>query len=187
MEVNVLDYTIEEVLSMEYEDGKWRPVAFLSKSLNKTERNYEIHDKEILVVIRKLENQRHLLEDTKFRFKIWMDYKNLEYFIKAQKLNRKQAHWALYLLRFDFTLKHVPEAKIEKAGRLSRRPDQKIVTENNSDNQILIKNQQIHSLDKVVIEELEVEILKKIKIARSKNEEVVKVVEEIKRARVKVL
>ena len=45
MEVNVLDYAIRGVLSMECEDGKWRPVAFLSKSLNETERNYKIHDK----------------------------------------------------------------------------------------------------------------------------------------------
>ena len=52
MEVDVLDYAIGEVLSMECEDRQWRPVAFLSKSLNKTERNYKIHDKEMLAVIR---------------------------------------------------------------------------------------------------------------------------------------
>ena len=56
MEVNTSDYMIGGVLSMECEDGKWRLVAFLSKSLNKTERNYEIHDKEILAVVRGLEN-----------------------------------------------------------------------------------------------------------------------------------
>ena len=56
MEVNVLDYAIGGVLSMECEDKLWRPVAFLSKSLNETERNYEIHDKEMLVIIRGLEN-----------------------------------------------------------------------------------------------------------------------------------
>ena len=56
MEVNVSDYVMEGVLSMEGEDGRWRLVAFLSKLLNETERNYEIHDKEMLVVIRGLEN-----------------------------------------------------------------------------------------------------------------------------------
>jgi len=54
--VDVLYYAIGGVLSMKYKDGKWRPVAFLSKSLNKMERNYEIHDKEMLAVIRGLEN-----------------------------------------------------------------------------------------------------------------------------------
>ena len=44
MEVDVSDYATGGVLSMECEDGLWRLVAFLSKSLNKTERNYKIHD-----------------------------------------------------------------------------------------------------------------------------------------------
>jgi len=79
------------VLSMECKDGRWRLVAYLSKLLNETERNYEIHDKEMLVIIRGLENWRHLLEGTCFKFEIWMDHKNLEYFMKAQKLNQRQA------------------------------------------------------------------------------------------------
>ena len=56
MEVDALDYATEEVLSMECEDRRWRPVVFLLKSLNETERNYEIHNKEMLVIIRRLEN-----------------------------------------------------------------------------------------------------------------------------------
>jgi len=74
---------------MECEDGLWRPVAFLSKSLNEMERNYEIYDKEMLAIIRGLESWRYLLE--KVQFEIWTDYKNLEYFMKAQKLNQRQA------------------------------------------------------------------------------------------------
>jgi len=92
MEVDASDYAIGGVLSIEYEDGKWRPVIFLSKSLNETERNYKIHDKKMLAVIRGLENWRHLLEGAKYKFKIWTDYKNLEYFMRVQKLNWRQAH-----------------------------------------------------------------------------------------------
>jgi len=91
MEVDTSDYAIGGVLSMEGEDKKWRLVAFLSKSLNETERNYEIHDKEMLVIIRGLESWRHLLEEAQFKFEIWMDHKNLEYFMKVQKLNQRQA------------------------------------------------------------------------------------------------
>jgi len=91
IEVDMSDYMTVEVLSMKCEDKQWRPVVFLSKSLNKTKRNYEIHDKEMLVVIRGLENWRHLLEGAKFKFEVWTDHKNLEYFIKTQKLNRRQA------------------------------------------------------------------------------------------------
>ena len=120
IEVDMSDYATGGVLSMECKDGLWRPVAFLSKSLNEMERNYEIHDKEILAIIRELENWRYLLEGAHFKFETWTDHKNLEYFMKVQKLNRRQARWALYLLRFDFTLKHVPETKIGKANELSR-------------------------------------------------------------------
>ena len=89
MEVDTLDYTIRDVLFMECEDKKQRLVAFLLKSLNEIKKNYEIHDKEMLAVIRGLENWRHLLKSTKFKFKIWIDHKNLEYFMKAQKLNKR--------------------------------------------------------------------------------------------------
>ena len=128
------------VLSMECEDKKWRPVAFLSKSLNKTERIYEIHDKEMLAVIRELRNGKHLLEGAKFKFEVWTNHKNLEYFMKAQKLNRRQVRWALYLSRFNFTLKYVPETKMGKTDRLSKRLDWKVEVEKDNDNQIFIKD-----------------------------------------------
>jgi len=70
MEVDALDYAIGGILSMKCEDGLWRPVAFLSKSLNKTERNYEIHDKEMLAIIRGLKAWRHLLEGVQSKFEI---------------------------------------------------------------------------------------------------------------------
>jgi len=66
-------------------------VAFLSKSLNEMERNYEIHNKEILAIIRGLEVWRYLLEEAQSKFEIWTDHINLEYFMKVQKLNRRQA------------------------------------------------------------------------------------------------
>ena len=87
VEADASNYATGGVLSMKYSDEKWRPVAFISKSLSDTERNYEIHDKEMLVVVRCLEAWRYFLEGTTVKFEIWTDHKNLEYFIKAQKLN----------------------------------------------------------------------------------------------------
>ena len=55
-------------------------MVYLSKLLNETERNYKIYDKKILAAIKKLEN---LLKGAKFKFEVWIDYKNLEYFMKA--------------------------------------------------------------------------------------------------------
>jgi len=87
VEADVLEYTTGGVLLMKCKDEKWRPVAFISKLLNETERNYEIHNREILVIIRCLDEWRHLLEGAQSKFKIWSNYKNLEYFMSSQKLN----------------------------------------------------------------------------------------------------
>jgi len=127
------------------------------------------------------------LEEVQFKFEIWTDHKNLEYFIKAQKLNQRQARWALYLSRFDFTLKHVPGTRIGKADRLSRKPDWKVGVDRENENQVFIKDNWICKLQKVVIEGPEVDIIEKIKKARSKNKDVVRVVEEMKKAGVKEL
>jgi len=58
--------------------------------------------------------------------------------MKAQKLNRRQVCWALYLSRFNFILKHVLETKMGKVDRLSRRPDWKVGIEKKNENQTLI-------------------------------------------------
>ena len=70
VEADASDYAIGGVLSMKCEDERWRLVAFISKSLNETERNYEIHNKEILAVICCLEAWRHFLEGARIKFEI---------------------------------------------------------------------------------------------------------------------
>ena len=70
MKANASDYATERVLSVKCRDRKQRPVAFILKSLNITEQNYKIYDKEMLVVIQYLESQRHYLKETKVRFEI---------------------------------------------------------------------------------------------------------------------
>jgi len=69
----------------------------------------------------------------------------------------------LYLSRFDFTLKHIPETRMEKADGLSRRSDWKVGVERDNEDQIFIKDNWICSIQEVVIEGPEVEILEKIK------------------------
>jgi len=96
VKADTLDYATGGILSMKCEDERWRPVAYISKSLSDTEKNYKIHDKEMLAVIRCLEVWRHFLEGAQIKFEVWSDHKNLEYFMSSQKLNRHQARWALF-------------------------------------------------------------------------------------------
>ena len=141
----------------------------------------------MLVVVRGLKNWKHLLKGTKYKFEVWTNHKNLEYFMKAQKLNWKQTHWALYLFRFDFTLKHVLGTKMGKVDGLSKRPDWKVGVEKDNDNQVFIKDCWQCNLYEVVIEEPEVDILEKIKKAKGKDEEVVRVVEKMKKVEIKAV
>jgi len=81
----------------------------------------------------------------------------------------------------------MPGTRMGKADRLSRRLDWKVGVDRDNENQVVIKDNWIHSLQEVVIKGPEVEILEKIKKARGKDEEVVRIVEEMKKVGVKVI
>jgi len=128
------DFASGAILSQQLPgEEKWHPVAFYSKSLSPVEWNYEIHDKEMLAIIHALEEWRHFLEGAQHPVEIWMDHKNLEYFMTAKKLNRRQARWSLYLARFDFRLIHHPGRSIEKPDALLQRLDHSKGASDNED------------------------------------------------------
>ena len=125
LETDASAYATGAVLSQLCDDGKWRPVGFVSKSLLDAERNYAIYDKELLSIIWGLEEWRHILEGIKHKIEILNDHQNLTYFRTAQNLNHHQACWSLYLSRFDFELIHRPGCHSAKPDALSRHVDHK--------------------------------------------------------------
>src|SRR6266446_7013192 len=116
LECDASNFATGAVLSQQQEDGLFHLIGFMSKSFSNTERNYQIHNKEMLVIMCALEEWRHFLEGSDQKFEIHMDHKNLSYFREAHKLNHCQARWSPYLSRFDFVLTH-------KLGRQMGRPD----------------------------------------------------------------
>ena len=187
METDTSNYATRGVLSMKCSDELQRLVAFISKLLNDTERNYEIHNKEMLAIVRCLEAQRHFLEGASTKFEIWTDHKNLEYFMKVQKLNQRQARWVLYLSRFDFMLKHILGSKMGKADSLSRRSDWEVGVERDNKDKTLVKQLEVRRTKKVKVIVDRVDLLEKVQQSKVKDDEVVKTVEEMKQARIKVL
>jgi len=189
VEADASNFATGGVLSIKYEDNKWRPVVYISKLLNETERNYEIHDKEMLAIICCLEAWRHFLEGSRSKFEVWTNHKNLEYFMSNQKLNRRQARWALYLSRFNFILKHISGSKMGKADGLSRRPDWEVGVEKDNEEQILVKKEWIEArrvrVAEVIIEG--VDLLGKVRKYEARDDKVIKAVEEMKRVGVKML
>ena len=76
---------------------------------------------------------------------------------------------------------------MRKVDGLSRRSDWKVKVDKDNENQIVVKDSWLRRLEEVIIEESEVEVLEKIKKARSKNENVIRVVEKMKKVKVKEL
>jgi len=79
VETDTLGHAIGEVL-FQKQNGKWKPIAFLSRTMQPVERNYEIYDKELLAIVEALTKWRQYLLDASEIFKIWMDHKSLKYF-----------------------------------------------------------------------------------------------------------
>ena len=86
VETDVSEYAIGRVLSQEQE-GKWKLIAFLSRTMQPVERNYEIYDKELLAIVKALTKWRQYLLDTTGKFEVWTDHENLKYFREPQKFN----------------------------------------------------------------------------------------------------
>lgn len=123
VECDASDFATGAVLSQVGMDGLVHPVAFYSKSLNDAERNYEIYDKELLAIVRALDEWRHYLEGASYQIDIVSDHKNLLYFSKSRTLTRRQARWSLFLARFYFEIRHRPGRLGGKPDAMSRRPD----------------------------------------------------------------
>jgi len=70
--------------------------------------------------LRALEEWRHFVEGAEHCCDIWMDLKNLQYFMTAKKLNQRQARWSLLLAWFDFIMHHRPVKSMGKMDALSR-------------------------------------------------------------------
>src|SRR5258708_37427739 len=104
VETDVSNCTIAGILSVTTEDGKIRPVAFYSRTLQSAEQNYDMHNKELLAIFEAFKSWQHFLEGSAAAINTVMDYKNLEYFTSTKKLTRQQARWSEFLSQFNLRI-----------------------------------------------------------------------------------
>jgi hypothetical protein len=109
-------------LSQQQEDSMYHPVGYASKSLTSMERNYTMYDKELLTIMRALEDWRNLLLGAREPFDIFTNHCNLVYFQDLQKLTSRQANWSMKLQDYDFHINHMDSTSNGRADALSR-PD----------------------------------------------------------------
>uniref|UniRef100_A0A9J7YQW1 Gypsy retrotransposon integrase-like protein 1 n=1 Tax=Cyprinus carpio carpio TaxID=630221 RepID=A0A9J7YQW1_CYPCA len=124
VEVDASEIGIGAVLSQRSsQDDKVHPCAFYSHRLSPAERNYDVGNRELLAIRLALGEWRHWLEGASVPFIVWTDHRNLEYIRSAKRLNARQARWALFFDRFDFSISFRPGSKNLKPDALSRQFD----------------------------------------------------------------
>jgi transposase InsO family protein len=91
--------------------------------MNPAERNYEIHDKELLAIVEAVKLWRHYLEGLSSAFIILTDHQALQYFHTSKTLTRRQARWSEVINHHKYNIRYRPGAQSGKPDALSRRPD----------------------------------------------------------------
>jgi len=144
------NYVTGAILEQNDALGRSHLVAYYSKSLQPAERNYKIHNKELLAIVQALKHFCHYLQGNVHQTKIFLDHANLKYFTTKQMLTHRQAHWSILLGTYDYVIILKP-GKLNQADGLSRHPDHKegIASENAEQvlldpRKFLLKPEQFH-------------------------------------------
>ncbi|KAF8752476.1 hypothetical protein RHS01_07693 [Rhizoctonia solani] len=123
LETDASGVAMGAILSQRGSDNRLHPIAYMSKLFSGAEANYDTHDKELLAIIKALEEWRIFLEATDKPIQVFTDHRNLEYWMKAQTFNRRHAQWRIFLSNFNFEIHYRPGKQLGKPDALSRRSD----------------------------------------------------------------
>ena len=122
VETDASDYALGCILS-QFPGKRLHPVAFHSRKLSPAERNYDIHDKELLAIVVAFMEWRHYLAGTEKPVTVYTDHQNLQYFLTTKVWTHRQIRWAQKLSGFNFKIVYRPGTKGGKPDALSRRPE----------------------------------------------------------------
>ena len=135
IKINVFNYAVASILSKSNDKDQWHSIAFWFKMMINIERNYEIHDQKLLVIVAMFKHWWHYVKDSYHTVEVLTDHNNLKSFMNVQELNEKQVRWIMKLLICNFEITHRSE-KTNSINASSRQSDYK--NENISVNHLLL-------------------------------------------------
>jgi len=122
VETDTSDIALGCVLS-QYQGSPLHPLAFHSPQLNSVERNYEIHDKELLAIMEAFKEWKRYLWGEEEPVMVYTDHQNLQSFLTKKVWNQQQIRWAQELTNYNFKIVYRPGRIGGKPDTLSRRPE----------------------------------------------------------------
>ncbi len=132
MKTDFSGWCIDEIL-LQLMNDVWRLCAYYSKKNASAECNYEIYDKEMLIIIWCLKEWDAELRSVS-SFQICTNHKNLKYFMTVKKLTERQIRWSLILSQYNFFILYLLSKQNERADALSRQKQNVLI--NLSDNRV---------------------------------------------------
>ncbi len=102
IEINALNYLFEDILFQYDENEILHLITYFLKKHNSVKCNYEIYDKELMIIVCAFKKWWSELENFIYFVEMIMNYKNLEYFMSIKQLSHHQAHWSKFLSRFNY-------------------------------------------------------------------------------------
>ena len=122
IEADASNFAMGAVLTQADDEGVFHPVAFCSKSFDAAQRNYDIHDKELLAILIAFREWRPWLAGAS-NILVHTDHRNLEYFFSKNVFKQRHWRWREELSQFDYVLRYRQGSEQRVADALSRREE----------------------------------------------------------------
>ena len=114
------DATDHEAVFSQFQDGVENPTAFAIRTLSKSQKNYCVTRRELLVIVEFDKQHRHFL--AKYRILHWNSSCPLSFVVLAKVPEGQLARWIEFLSTFDYEIQYRTEERQLNADVLSRRP-----------------------------------------------------------------
>ncbi len=138
MKTDAFDFVVADIFSQLVKiDDQWRSIAFYFRKMIFAERNYEVDDQEMLVIVEICKKWRHYIEDVKHSIRVIIDHANLRNFFINKALSRREVRWWKRLIELDLRIEYRSEKSNFADDSFRRRDYEDEIAKENKNNENL--------------------------------------------------